>query len=122
MEWIITIKEEQYVQVVTSGIADKDGSMQMAQAIGDTMRANLISKALIDHSGIDAVSGEIVEIYERPKEFQEMKVIYGIMIAEVVKPEHEEFFSFLETVSRNRGFKFEIFHDRNDAVKWLLSQ
>ena len=42
------------------------------------------------------------------------------MVAEVVKPEHREFFNFLETVCVNRGFIFSIFHDQKAALEWLL--
>ena len=34
MEWTITVNEDnQYVEVVTSGVADSDGSLNMAKAI-----------------------------------------------------------------------------------------
>ena len=121
MEWIITLNEEnQYVEVVTSGVADRDGSIDMAKAITIAMSKNRIKKALIDHRDINSVSGGIVEIYNRPKGFEEIGASQGIMVAEVVKPEHKEFFNFLETVCVNRGYLFSIFENRNSALEWLL--
>ena len=122
MEWTITIKENQYVEIVTRGIADRSRSLDMAKAITMTMSEHKIKKALIDQSNIDTVSGRIVDVYERPKQFQEMGVARGLTIAEVVKPEHKGFFSFLETVCVNRGFGFATFTDRQSALEWLLEQ
>ena len=123
MEWTITLNEEnQYVEVVTRGVADRDGSIDMAKATSIAMSKNRIQKALIDHGKINSVSGGIVEIYDRPKELKEIGTIEGIMVAEVVKPEHKEFFNFLETVCVNRGYSFSIFEDRKSALEWLLKQ
>ena len=110
MEWTIIFNEEkQYVEVVTSGVADREGSLNMAKAISKAMIGKKIKKALIDHTDISSVSGKVLEIYNRPKEFDEIDIIPGFKIAEVVKPEYEEFFKFLETVFVNRGFLFSIF-------------
>lgn len=122
MEWTITIKENQYAEIITRGIADRSGSLDMAKAITMTMSEHKIKKALIDHSNIDTVSGTIVDVYERPKQFQELGVARGLKIAEVVKSEHKEFFRFLETVSVNDGFGFAMFSDRQSALEWLLEQ
>lgn len=121
MEWKITLNEEkQYAEIVTRGIADKDGSLDMAKEISTFMPKNRVTKALIDHSNISSVSGRPVQMFRRSKEFNEIGVIPGIKIAEVVKPEHKEFFDFLETVCANRGFLFSIFNDRKSALEWLL--
>jgi phosphatidylserine decarboxylase len=90
-----------------------------AKAIEKILRKK-ITKALIDHRNINSVSGGTLEVYERPKQFKEIGVIYGIKIAEVVKPEHKEFFNFLETVCINNGYGFSIFIDKKSALKWLL--
>jgi hypothetical protein len=122
MEWTITIKEDQYAEVVARGVADRKESLDMAKAIAIAMRENKIKKALIDQSNIDSVSGGIIDVYQRPKQIQEMGVTQELAIAEVVKPEHKEFFNFLETVFINRGFLFAIFHDLKSAQEWLLKQ
>lgn len=122
MEWTITLNEEkQYAEVVTGGIADSDGSREMAKEISMVLNKTKIKKILIDHSNISAVSGGAVEIYSRPKEFEEIGVIPGIKVAEVVKAEHKEFFRFLETVCVNRGYIFSTFDDKKYALEWLLS-
>jgi hypothetical protein len=121
MEWTTTVHEEkQYIEIATSGVADRDGSLNMARAINEAMSKARIKKLLIDHGNITSISGKIKEVYQRPKQFQEMGVIRGIKIAEVVKPEHKEFFGFLETVCINSGYTFNIFNDRESALKWLL--
>ena len=122
MEWTITLNEEkQYAEIVTGGVADRDGSIEMAKEISKVLRKTKIKKLLIDHRNIRSVSGKILEIYQRPKEFEEIGVIREIRIAEVVKAEHKEFFHFLETVCVNRGYNFLIFDDKRSALKWLLS-
>ena len=121
MEWnIILKKENQYAEIITSGIADRERSLKMAKAISITMSKNKIKKILIDHRNISSVTGTIIEIYHRPKEFKEIGVIRDIKVAEVVRPEHKEFFNFLETVCVNRGYLFSIFEDRKSALEWLL--
>ncbi|MBT8489728.1 MAG: hypothetical protein KJN62_01640 [Deltaproteobacteria bacterium] len=121
MQWTITLNEEnQYAEVVTSGIADRDGSLGMAKAISMTLSKKRIKKVLIDHRDIGTVSGETLEVYDRPVEFKEIGVITGIKIAEIVKQEHKQFFTFLETVCVNRGHMFSIFDDQKSALEWLL--
>ena len=121
MEWTITINEEkQYTEVVTSGIADRDGSLNMAKAISLAMRKRKLTRVLIDHRKIIALSGGTVEIYNRPSEYDQIGMILGIKVAEVVKPEHKQFFNFLETVCLNRGFMFLTFDDKKNALQWLL--
>ncbi|MDY6988828.1 MAG: hypothetical protein SWQ30_12315 [Thermodesulfobacteriota bacterium] len=121
MEWTITLKEEdKYVEIVTSGIADREGSLNMAKAIATALSKLKIKKILIDHRAISRVSGRTVEVYRRPTEFKGIGVIQGIRVAEVVKPEHKEFFGFLETVCVNRGYIFSVFDDQKPALEWLL--
>ncbi|MGD9368880.1 MAG: hypothetical protein PVH87_24465 [Desulfobacteraceae bacterium] len=122
MEWTITLNEEnQYAEIVTCGIADRDGSREMAKEISMALSKAKIKKILIDHRNISAVSGEAAEIYDRPKEFKEIGAVQGIKVAEVVKADHKAFFHFLETVCVNRGYLFSIFDDKKSALGWLLS-
>jgi hypothetical protein len=121
MEWKIIIHESpRYLEVITSGIADKDSSLEMAKAISENMRKNRITRALVDHRQIEAVEGKIVDIYDRPKIFWLIGVILSIRIAEVIKPEHVRHFSFFETVCLNHGYKFSIFQERGPAERWLF--
>jgi hypothetical protein len=121
MEWSITLNEEkQYVEIVTNGVADREGSLRMAKAISAALQKMKIEKILIDHRNISEVSGGTLEIYKRPTEFKKIGVIQTVKIAEVVKPEHKDFFSFLETVCVNFGFIFSVFHDRDSALEWLI--
>jgi hypothetical protein len=121
MEWVITLNEEkQYAEVVTGGVADRDGSLEMAKDISRVLSKTKIKKILIDHRNIRAVSGGIVEVYQRPQELKEIGVISGIKVAEVVKADHKSFFRFLETVCVNRGFIFLTFDNEKSALEWLL--
>ena len=121
MEWAITVNEEkQYAEIVTSGIADRDGSLDMVKALSKALSKTTIRKILIDHRKISATSGSAVQIYHRPMEFEEIGVTRDVKVAEVVKTEHKEFFSFLETVCVNRGYIFSIFDDKESALEWLL--
>ena len=45
MEWRIVIdREYKYIEVISGGIADPAGSLDMAKAIADTMKANMRAK------------------------------------------------------------------------------
>jgi hypothetical protein len=121
MEYEIRLhNEEKYIEVITSGIADKDGSLNMAKIIKETMQLHRITKVLIDHRNIERVSGETIEIYDRPKLLRIIGVIWNIKIAEIIKPDHVKHFSFFETVCINQGFKISIFQEKLPALEWLL--
>jgi len=121
MEWTISLSEDRlYAEVVTSGTADSVGSLAMVKAISTTLGETNIKRVLIDHRKISNVSGGIVDVYNRPKAFEEMGVFHSIKVAEVVNAEHRRFFDFLETVCVNRGYDFSIFEDEKDALEWLL--
>jgi hypothetical protein len=121
MEWRSTFhKEEKYLEIITQGIADNEGSLNMAKYIAETMRSNRITKVLIDHRSIAGISGKSIEIYDRPKSFRLLGVLLGVKIAEIINPEHIEHFRFFETVCINQGFRLSIFKEKIDALKWLL--
>jgi len=120
MEWTITfLSDQQLVVIQTHGVADEKGSLEMAKIIAKTMAEYKVMRCLIDHSAIDSVSGNAIEIYYRPKELTEIGVPSRVKIAEVVPPAHNKYFDFLETVCRNRGFDFSTFNDREAAIQWL---
>ena len=119
---IILHSENRYVEIVTYGVADKHGSRNMAETISLTLKKYRYTKVLIDHRNIESVSGETMDIYDRPNIFKIIGVILGIRIAEIVKPENIEHFRFLETVCLNRGYTFSIFHDKQSALEWLLDK
>ena len=121
MKWKILINDkDNYIEVITSGIADRDGSLNMAKAITHKMQTHRIIKALIDHRNIESVIGNIADVYQRPKIFQLIGIILRIKIAEIIKPEHLEHFLFLETVCHNHGYQLSIFQDKDKALAWLL--
>ncbi len=120
MEWETTIHHN-YIEIVTHGIADKEKSLEMAKTITKMMRRNKSTRVLIDHRDLKAVSGTTIDVYERPTIFRIIGIILGIRIGEVIKPDHQEHFRFLETVCRNRGFQFSIFFEKGQAVKWLFA-
>jgi hypothetical protein len=123
MEWTLTIdRDAGFLRVVTRGMADAQASEAMAQAVAGQMRQNRLTRALIDHRGIDGVSGTASGIYRRPTFFRLIGVLLGIRIAEIVKPEHVEHFKFLETVCLNRGFRFSVHFEEEPAVAWLLEE
>ncbi len=123
MEWKIILHDSpRYLEVTTSGTADKDSSIEMAKAISENMRKNRLNRALVDHRQLEAVEGTIVDIYDRPKVFRLIGVILSIRIAEVIKPEHQRHFSFFETVCLNQGYKFAVFQERRPAERWLFER
>lgn len=123
MEWSIILHEDKdYAEVVTNGVADKDGSLAMVKAISTALSGTKIKRILVDHRNISKASGGIVDVYDRPIKFKEMGVSQNIKVAEVVKPEHRKFFDFFETVCVNRGYDFSIFEEEKGALEWLLKE
>ncbi|MDY6954484.1 MAG: hypothetical protein SWE60_23515 [Thermodesulfobacteriota bacterium] len=92
----------------------------MAKAIGHKMRANRITRALIDHRQVVRVTGNIADVYYRPRLLRLIGVIFRIKIAEIIKLEHWEHFKFFETVCVNSGYRVSIFQDKEKALSWLL--
>jgi len=122
MEWKIIIHDvDGYAEVITSGVADRDGSLNMAEAIAKSMRSRRITRVCIDHRNIEDVAGGAFDIYERPKIWRLIGVILRIKIAEVIKPVHWDHFHFFETVCRNRGYQLSIFQTKDEALAWLLA-
>lgn len=79
MEYEIRIHNaEKYIEVITKGVADTEGSLSMAKAIKEIMQQHRMKKVLIDHRNIESVSGRIIEIYDRPKIFRVIGVIFNI--------------------------------------------
>ena len=123
MKWAIQINEkERYIEIITSGTADGKGSLDMAKSISSLLNEKKMRRVLIDHRNINSVSGGAVDVYSRPKEFPEIGVTHRIKVAEVVKPEHVEFFKFLEVVCVNRGYTFSTFSEKEPALDWLLER
>lgn len=121
MEWVITVhRMKRYVEIVTSGLADGEGTIAMAKECSELLPKKKIKKIFIDHSRITDIAGHIADVYNRPRELGQIGVIHEIKIAELVKPEHMEFFKFFETVCLNRGFRFAMFTNRAAALEWLL--
>jgi hypothetical protein len=122
MEWTISfLPDQQMVVIQTQGVADETSSLEMARSIAKTMAQHKAARCLIDHSALSSVLGSVIEIYDRPQELTEIGVPARIKIAEVVLPDQQEHFGFLETVCRNRGFYFCIFDNRQSAIQWLTN-
>jgi len=120
MEWTVSfLSDKRIVVIETRGDADDAGSFEMAKSIPKAMIKYKTLRCLIDHSAIQSVSGNVSEIYNRPKRLINIGIPFKVKIAEVVLPLHKEHFGFLEMVFRNRGFDFCIFNDRELAIQWL---
>lgn len=123
MKWELIIHlSEKYVEVKTHGTADYHESIKMAKELKLAMKSKRIKKALIDHRDLVAVSGEVYEIYERPKLFRLIGVVLGIKVAELIKEAHSTHFNFLEIVCNNNGFTFSTFYEKEKALEWLLEK
>jgi hypothetical protein len=122
MEWnLVMHDEDKYLEVVTSGIVDGDGTIDMAKAISQTMKSHRMTKALIDHRNVVDVIGGTSGTYTRPKIFRLIGVTLGIKIAEIIKPEHEGHFRFFESVCVSQGYRLSVFQDKDTALAWLLT-
>jgi hypothetical protein len=121
MKWTITF-QEQYAEVITTGIADGPSTQEMAKAMAVQLASHKMTRVLMDHRSITDVAGKMAEVYERQEKFQSLGVAVPVKIAEIANPNHMHFFSFLKTVLRNRGYDVEIFIDRESALAWLLTE
>ena len=122
MEWNLVIHDEdKYLEVVTSGMVDGDGTIDMAKAIAQTMKSHQVTKAIIDHRNVVGVIGDTSATYNRPKIFRFIGLTLGIKIAEIIRPEHEGHFRFFESVCLNQGYRLSVFHDKDKALTWLLT-
>ena len=122
MKWkIIVHDKDEYIEVTTSGVADGDGSRNMAKAIAHTMRTHRINNALIDHRDVESVISNTMDIYHRPKIFRLIGAILRIKIAEIIKPEHVEHFKFFERACLDQGYQLSVFQDKDEALAWLLA-
>jgi hypothetical protein len=121
MEWTIVSREDDgYVSVVTRGVADQTGSLEMAHALTDVMRRHRLTNVVIDHRGVGRVEGLPSDVYDRPKIFRAIGASPGIRVAELIRAEHADHFAFFETVCRNQGFQFSVFTNEDEALDWLL--
>jgi hypothetical protein len=121
MEWTISFQSEQQIVVFqTHGVADMKSSFAMAKSIAETMAQYNSLRCLIDHSGVQSVSGTPVDIYYRPQEVRKFGVPQQVKIAEVILPAHKKHFGFLETVFRNRNIQFSVFENKESAICWLM--
>jgi hypothetical protein len=123
MNWKITVdKENQYVEVSTTGIADTEDTRKMAMAIAEKCQNLKITRVLIDHSHLEGVGGSVPDIYMRPKEFFKIGVPVTMRIAAIIKAEHKEHFNFLELVLMNQGYDYVLFKEKGTALEWLISE
>jgi hypothetical protein len=122
MEWDIVIHDEEgYAEIITSGLVDGEGTVDMANAIAKAMKSRRITKALIDHRNVEDVIQNISATYNRPKIFRLIGITLGIKIAEIIRPEHAGHFKFFETVCINQGYQLSVFQDKDEALIWLLA-
>ncbi len=123
MEWNITAHDERgYVEVITSGVADGEGSLKMAAALAETMQAHRCKKALIDHRKVEFIIGDTKSFNNRPQAFREADPNMGIMIAEIIRREHVGHFEYLKTIFVQLGHTVSVFQDRDKALTWLLTE
>lgn len=122
MEWKFVLHDkDRYLEVVTSGRVDGDGTINMAQAIAQTMKSQRLTRALIDHRNVESVTGSTLATYNRPKILRLIGLTLGIKLAELIRPEHQYHFKFFETVCFNQGYKLSVFYDKDQALGWLLT-
>ena len=120
MEWTVAFQAGPRILIVqTTGIADTARTLAMVKDLVYEMQEHQAHLCLIDHRALSGVSGGTFELYDRPAQVRELDDARRVKIAEVIRPEHAPHFKFLETVFRNRGINFMVFHDYEAALRWL---
>ena len=118
MEWTIEyIAVENTLYIKTKGVLTPESANAMVKEIVQAAAFNQCNKQIVDHRET-VFALDFIEYYERPSINQHIGISHSWKIAMVFKELNKETY-FMETVFRNRGFKFRQFADIEEAKAWL---
>ncbi len=118
MEWTIEYWDEpEILHIKTHGILTASNANQMLAEIVEAMSRYQCTKQIVDHSDTD-MTLSVTEYYQRPKINEQIGISRSWKIAMVFKTLDDKS-QFMETVFRNRGYKFLQFSSLEEAKSWI---
>jgi hypothetical protein len=121
MRWNVSYNpEDNILCVCTEGETDVASANKMVEEVRDAIEQHGSALILIDHRQL-LLNLSMVDIYDRPSILENLGLPKTSRIAEVVPESQLKAFQFLETVARNKGYRFSVFLDMSAAKAWLKS-
>jgi hypothetical protein len=107
-----------FLEITTVGEFPKEMLNTLAAEGFAQLKKHDCHKYLLNYTGLSNIIG-IFDIYERPSEASSIGITNQYAIAMLTIETHYEKIKFAETVYRNRGYKYKVFVDRNEAIQFL---
>lgn len=109
------------LEIITTGEFSKEVLNSLAKEGLEQLKKHNCHKYLLNYTKLSNIIG-IFDIYERPNEASRIGITTQYAMALLTTDAHYEQIQFAETVYRNRGYKYKIFVDRNEAIGFLADE
>jgi hypothetical protein len=118
MEWKIEyLADQDSLYIKTKGILTAEAANSMVREIVEAAACHRCQRQIVDHRETE-FAFNLLEYYERPNINLKIGASRRWKIAMVFKELTQDTF-FMETVFRNRGYKFRQFDDLEEARAWV---
>jgi hypothetical protein len=121
MEWHVEVHEEGgIIGLMLSGPATLEQMAQVGAEVIETARRQGFGRYFADARDMTFAVSDIL-LYDLPGRLEEHGLSRSEQVAVVYPMDsaQKETFLFLENIFVNRGFRFRVFTDVNDAMAWL---
>jgi len=110
--------DKQILEIITIGEFPKEILNALAEEGLEQLKKYNCYRYLLNYTELSNIIG-IFDMYERPTEASRIGITNRYAIALLTTEKHYEQIKFAETVYRNRGYKYKVFIDKNEAIKFL---
>jgi hypothetical protein len=107
------------LEIITIGEFPKEDLNKIAEEGFAQLKKYNCYKYLLNYTELSNIIG-IIDMYERPSEASRIGITNKYAIALLTTKQHYAQLKFAETVYRNRGYKYKVFLDRDEAIKCLM--
>jgi hypothetical protein len=107
------------LEIITVGEIPKEMLNTLAAEGYAQLKKHECYKYLLNYTELSNIIG-MFDMYERPKETSTIGITNQYAIALLTIDKYYEKIKFAETVYRNRGYKYKVFVDRDEAIKYLM--
>ena len=112
---------QEYLVFKLDGIRSRKTNALVAKAIRETCTEDTRQRVLVDALALENRLG-VLDAHAGPTtDFPKDVISKRIKVAVLDRRDFEKGFRFFETVARNAGYFLRVFVDRDEALKWLLS-
>lgn len=120
MSYVIdTLVEKDYIKLTVSGEQTLENNKELVFRVLNTCIENNVGKALVDIRGLLGQPGMLSD-FELANIAAKEALGLVQKVALLYRQESQEYTSFFETATRNRGVNLLAFLDEKEAIKWLL--